>query len=67
MTLLSVTAFATALVLPWLPLRDQRNRTRSERVSAMVIVWIVICLAPRFIWELPWLFFLDEIRDGVQD
>jgi hypothetical protein len=67
MTLLSVTAFTTALVLPWLPFRDQRGRTRSERLSAMVIVWIVICLAPRFIWELPWLFFLDEIRDGVQD
>ncbi len=31
----------------------------------MVIVWIFICLIPRFIWELPWLLFLDQIREGV--
>ena len=31
----------------------------------MVIVWIFICLTPRFIWELPWLLFLDQIREGV--
>ncbi len=66
MVLLHVVAFATALALPWLPLRDQRDRTRSQRLDATVIVWIFICLTPRFIWELPWLLFLDQIRDGVQ-
>ena len=30
-----------------------------------MIVWLFICLAPRFIWELPWLFFLDQIKEGV--
>ncbi len=66
MVLFHVAAFATALTLPWLPLSGQRNRTRSERLSAMIIVWIFICLLPRFIWELPWLLFLDRIREGVE-
>jgi hypothetical protein len=60
-----VVAFATALALPWLPLAGQRERTRSQRLDAMVIVWIFICLSPRLIWELPWLFFFDEIKEGV--
>lgn len=67
MVLLHVAAFATALAMPWLPLPGQRDRTRSERLSATIIVWIFICLTPRFIWELPWLLFLDQIRDGVEN
>lgn len=66
MVLLHVAAFATALALPWMPLPGQRGRTRSEKLSATVIVWIFICLTPRFIWELPWLLFLDQIRAGVE-
>ncbi len=66
MTLLHVGAFIAALAMPWLPLRDQRDRTRSDRFSATVIVWIFICLIPRFIWELPWLLFLGPIKEGVQ-
>ncbi|MGO4443443.1 hypothetical protein AB4Z42_08795 [Mycobacterium sp. 2YAF39] len=65
LVILVVCCFATALALPWLPLPDQRDRTRSERLGAMVIVWVFIALTPRFIWELPWLFFLDQIRAGV--
>ncbi len=64
MTVLHVIGFITALALPWC-LPDQRRRTRSERLDGMVIVWIFICLIPRFIWELPWLLFLDQIREGV--
>ena len=61
-----VGCFLTALALPWLPLPDQRDRTKWERLSAMVIVWVFIALIPRFIWELPWLLFFNQIRDGVQ-
>ncbi len=64
---LVVSCFMTALALPWLPLPDQRDRTRWERLSAMVIVWVFIALIPRFIWELPWLLFFDQIRAGVQN
>ena len=62
-----VCIFVTALALPWLPLTDQRDRTRSERLGAMVIVWVFIALIPRFIWELPWLLFFDQIREGVEN
>lgn len=62
-----VACFVTALALPWLPLPDQRGRTRSERLGAMVIVWVFIALIPRFIWELPWLLFFDQIRAGVEN
>lgn len=65
MVILVVAVFVTALALPWLPLPDQRNRTKSERLGAMIIVWVFIALAPRFIWELPWLFFYDQIKQGV--
>ncbi len=61
-----VGVFVAALALPWLPLPDQRHRTKWERLSAMVIVWVFIALIPRFIWELPWLLFFNQIRDGVQ-
>ncbi|WP_040862716.1 membrane protein [Nocardia niigatensis] len=67
LVLVVVGCFATALALPWLPLPDQRRRTKSERLGAMVIVWVFIALIPRFIWELPWLLFFDQIRDGVQN
>ncbi len=67
MVLFHVALFATALALPWMPLPGQRGRTRAEKLSATVIVWVFICLTPRFIWELPWLLFLDQIRDGVQN
>ena len=65
MTILHIACFVTALALPWLSLPGRRQRTRSQRFDAMVIVWIFICLTPRFIWELPWLFFFEEIRAGV--
>ena len=65
MTLLSVGLFATALALPWMNLPGQGTRTKSQRLDGMVLVWLFICLAPRFIWELPWLLFLDEIKRGV--
>lgn len=61
-----VGCFVTALALPWLPLRGQRDWTRAQRLSAMVIVWVFIALTPRFIWELPWLLFFDQIRSGVE-
>jgi hypothetical protein len=61
-----VGCFLTALALPWLPLPGQRDRTKSERLSAMVIVWVFIALIPRFIWELPWLLLFDQIKAGVQ-
>ena len=62
-----VGCFVTALALPWLPLPGQRDRTKSERLGAMVIVWVFIALIPRFIWELPWLLFFDQIRAGVEN
>lgn len=67
MTILHVLCFAGALTLPWLRLPGRAGCTRSQKFDAMVIIWLFICLAPRFIWELPWLFFLDEIRRGVLD
>jgi hypothetical protein len=67
MTVSHICAFAAALALPWIRLPGQGKRTRMQRLDAMVIVWLFICLAPRFIWELPWLLFLDEIREGVAD
>ena len=66
LVLFVVGCFVTALVLPWLPLPGQRDRTKSERLGAMVIVWVFIALIPRFIWELPWLLFFDQIRAGVE-
>lgn len=66
LVVLVVCCFLTALALPWLPLPGQRNRTKSERLGAMIIVWVFIALIPRFIWELPWLLFFDQIRSGVQ-
>ena len=61
-----VGVFVTALVLPWLPLPGRRGHTKSERLAAMVITWVFIALIPRFIWELPWLLFFDQIRAGVE-
>lgn len=66
MVIVVVGCFATALLLPWLPLPDQRTRTRGERLGAMVIVWVFIALIPRFIWELPWLLLFDQIKKGVE-
>ena len=66
MTVIHILCFVTALALPWL-LREKRALPRSQRLDAMIIVWVFIALAPRFIWELPWLFFLDEIKRGVLD
>ncbi|MEO9328935.1 hypothetical protein [Gordonia aurantiaca] len=65
LVVLVVLTFVTALTLPWLPLPDRRDRSRSDRLGAMIIVWVFIALAPRFIWELPWLFFYDQIKKGV--
>ena len=58
--------FVFALVLPWIAFADQRTRTSGERLGAMVIVWVFIALIPRFIWELPWLLFFEQIREGVE-
>lgn len=66
MVIVVVCCFVAALALPWLPLPDQRHRTRAEKLSAMVIVWVFIALIPRFIWELPWLLMFDQIRAGVE-
>jgi hypothetical protein len=63
---LVVACFVAALAMPWLPLPGQRDRTRSERLGSMIIVWVFIALIPRFIWELPWLLFFDQIRAGVE-
>ncbi len=43
MTVIHVLLFITALALPWLKLPGQGERTRSERLGAMVIVWLFIC------------------------
>lgn len=67
MTLVGVLVFATALALPWVNLPGMGARTRAQKLDGMVLVWLFICLAPRFIWELPWLLFLDEIKQGVLD
>ena len=64
---LVVCCFLAALAMPWLPLPGQRDRTRSERLGSMIIVWVFIALIPRFIWELPWLLFFDQIRAGVEN
>ena len=65
LVLLVVGLFVTALALPWVPLPGQGDRTRAERLGATIIVWVFIALAPRFIWELPWLFFYEQIKQGV--
>ena len=62
-----VCCFVTALALPWLPLPDQRDRTKSERLGAMIIVWVFIALIPRFICDVPWLLLFDQIRAGVEN
>lgn len=67
MVIVVVGCFVTALALPWLRFGDQRERTRAERLGAMVIVWVFIALIPRFIWELPWLLLFDQIREGVEN
>ena len=67
LVVLVIGCFLTALALPWLPLPGQRERTKSQRLGAMVIVWVFIALIPRFIWELPWLLFFDQIREGVEN
>lgn len=66
MTIVHILCFGSALLTPWLPLRGQKSCDRSQRLDKMVIVWIFICLTPRIMFELPWLFFLDEIRRGVE-
>lgn len=66
MVIVVIGCFATALILAWLPMPGQRDRSKWERLSAMVIVWVFIALIPRFIWELPWLLFFDQIRAGVE-
>ncbi|WP_232680387.1 hypothetical protein [Nocardioides sp. R-C-SC26] len=67
MTVIHVCLFATALGLPWIRLPGMGPRARSQRLDGMVIVWLFICLAPRFIWELPWLLALDQIKSGVAE
>lgn len=67
MTLVGVLVFATALALPWMNLPGMGERTRAQKLDGMILVWLFICLAPRFIWELPWLLFLDQIKQGVLD
>lgn len=67
MVVVVVGCFVTALVLPWLRVGDRRDWTRADRLGAMVIVWVFIALIPRFIWELPWLLFFDQIVQGVEN
>lgn len=67
MTIVGVLVFATALSLPWMNLPGMGGRTRAQKMDGMILVWLFICLAPRFIWELPWLLFLDQIKQGVLD
>lgn len=66
MVVVVVGCFVAALVMPWLRVGDRRDWTRADRLGAMVIVWVFIALIPRFIWELPWLFFFDQIVEGVE-
>nr|WP_090281560.1 hypothetical protein [Mycolicibacterium komanii]CRL78124.1 Emopamil binding protein [Mycolicibacterium komanii] len=66
MVIVVVGCFVTALALPWLRVGDRRDWTRGDRLGAMVIVWVFIALIPRFIWELPWLLFFDQIVKGVE-
>lgn len=65
MTIVGVLVFATALALPWINLPGMGGRTKAQKLDGMILVWLFICLAPRFIWELPWLLFLDQIKQGV--
>jgi hypothetical protein len=65
MTVVQILCYAGALLMPWLSLPAQAPVPTSQRLDKMVIVWIFICLTPRLTWELPWLFFLDDIRRGV--
>lgn len=65
LVLLVIGLFVTALALPWVSLPGQGDRTRAERLGSTIIVWVFIALAPRFIWELPWLFFYEQIKQGV--
>ncbi|RYG96283.1 MAG: hypothetical protein EON58_12425 [Alphaproteobacteria bacterium] len=67
MTIIHILCFVAALAAPWIPLPGQTKQNSSQRLSKMVIVWIFICLTPRFIWELPWLLALDQIREGVMN
>ena len=65
MTILQILCYVALLVFPWLRLPGRQHKTTSQRLSLMIIIWCFICLTPRFTWELPWLFFLDQIREGV--
>ncbi|VCT92550.1 hypothetical protein MHAS_04280 [Mycolicibacterium hassiacum DSM 44199] len=67
MVIVVVGCFVTALALPWLRVGDRRDWTRADRLGAMIIVWVFIALTPRFIWELPWLLFFDQIVEGVRN
>jgi hypothetical protein len=67
MVIVVVGCVVTALALPWLRVGDRRDWTRADRLGAMIIVWVFIALTPRFIWELPWLLFFDQIVEGVRN
>lgn len=67
LVVLVVCCFVTALALPWFRVGDRRDWTRADRFGAMIIVWVFIALIPRFIWELPWLLFFDQIVEGIEN
>ncbi|WP_295871567.1 hypothetical protein [uncultured Zhongshania sp.] len=66
-TVIQILGFLAILLVPWMKLPGQERLSNYERLSQTVILWIFIALSPRLLWELPWLFFLDEIREGVEN
>jgi hypothetical protein len=49
------------LITPWLPLASLKNHSRYDRLSLMVLAWIVVYSLIAITWEIPWLFFHDVI------
>ncbi len=49
------------LLTPWLPLNSLKNHTNYERLSLMVLVWLVTYPLVAITFEVPWLLFHKEM------
>lgn len=49
------------LITPWLPLKSLENHSNYERLSLMVLVWVITYCLIALTFELPWLLLYKDI------
>ena len=56
------------LLTPWLPLKSLKNHSNYDRLSLMVLIWVVTYCIIALTFEIPWVFFHETMaqhRDAM--